>query len=124
VLAFSPAQVAPDLGSHLAFGAKLAIRVEDVDPPHDDGVRRRADRGPFLGQGPASVDRVARVHGVRKLPVEPRPLLDRRHRHVDRAQPDGDRDEQRWWGDAGVARGGFDREGREIAGHTGEQRDL
>jgi hypothetical protein len=116
--------MAPDLGSHLALGAQLAIRIEDIDPPHHDRVGRAADRGPFLSQGPPSVDRVAGAHRAGKLPVEPRPLLDRRDRHIDRAKPDRDRDEQRGWGDAGVSRGGFDREGREIAGHTGEQRDL
>jgi hypothetical protein len=120
----STAQVAPDLGSHLAFGAKLAVRVKDVDAPDDDRVRRPADRWPFLSQGPASVDRVAGAHGTGKLPVEPGPFLDRRHRHVDRAQPDGDRHEQGGRRDAGVPRGGLDRKRREIAGHTGEQRDL
>jgi hypothetical protein len=34
--AVPPGQVAPHLGSHLAFGAKLAIRRVDVNPPHDD----------------------------------------------------------------------------------------
>jgi hypothetical protein len=35
-LAVSPGQVAAHLGSHLAFGAKLAIRSEYVNPPNDD----------------------------------------------------------------------------------------
>jgi hypothetical protein len=64
------------------------------------------------------------VHRTGKLPVEPRPLLDRRDWHVDGPEPDGDRHEQGGWGDAGVPWGGFDRKGREIAGHAGEQSDL
>jgi hypothetical protein len=35
-LAVSPGQVAAHLGSYLAFGAKLSIRSEHVNPPHDD----------------------------------------------------------------------------------------
>jgi hypothetical protein len=108
-LALRREQAAPDLGSHLALGAQRAVGSVDVDPPDDDRGRRPADRGPFLRQRPASVDRVAGMHRAGKLPVEPLPLLDRRHGHVDRAQADRDRDQERGRRQAGVARGGFDR---------------
>jgi hypothetical protein len=124
VLAVLRRQVAPDLGSHLALGAQRAVRRVDVDSPHDDRGGRPADRRPLLGQRPAGVDRVAGVHGTGKLPVEPFPFLDRRHRHVDRAQPDRHGDQERGRGYAGAAGGGFDREWREIARHPGKQRDL
>jgi hypothetical protein len=124
VLAVRRREVAADLGSHLTLGAERAVRRVDVDPPHDDRGRGPTDWGPLLGQRPAGVDRVAGVHCTGKLPVEPGPFLDRRHRHVDRSQTHGDRDEQRGWGDARVPRGGFDREGGEIARDPGEKRDL
>jgi hypothetical protein len=35
-LTLARSQVASHLGSHLAFGAKLAIRCVDINPPHHD----------------------------------------------------------------------------------------
>jgi hypothetical protein len=64
------------------------------------------------------------MNGAGKLPVEPFPLLDRRHGHVDRAQANRDGDQERGGRRAGVAWGGFDRKRREIAGQAGKQRDL
>src|SRR5438094_889368 len=75
-----------DLGADLALGAKGAIGGVDVDPPDDDRGRRAGQRAPLLSQRPPGVDRVACMHRPGKFPVQPLPLGDGGHWHVDRAQ--------------------------------------
>lgn len=123
-LALLGRQVASHLGSDLAFGAKGAIYGVHVDPPDDDRGWRAADRGPLLRQRPAGEDRVTGVDGARELPVQPLPFLHRRDRHVDRAQPDGYRDEQGGRSDPHVSGGGFDGKRGEIARNPRKQGDL
>jgi hypothetical protein len=93
----------------------------NVDPPDDDRGRRAAQRRAFLGQHPAGVDRVAGVDRAWEFPVQPLPLGDQRHRHVDRTESDGHRHDQRGRSWAGSVLAGFDRQRRQVAGDPGKQ---
>ncbi len=116
--------MAPNAGAHLALSAKRPVGGVDVHPPDDDCGRGASDGRPFLGQRPARVDGFPGAHRPRKLPVDPLPLRDRRHRHVHAAEPNRGRDEQRGRGEAAAGVPGVDGKRGEVACHSGEERDL
>ena len=116
--------LSPHAGPDLTFSAKRAIRGVDVHPPHHDGGWRAPDRRPLLGEGPTGIDRLARLHGPGEFPVQPFPLGNRGHRHVHGPQADCHGDQQGGWRKSSPGVGDVDRQGGEVAGNGGKERDF